>query len=153
MLANSSRSRMLNVTWYLEPSPGSIFVSAVLRQKALDFSEYLIRQVIMTTDESGRKPAFSVLCLVEATEYLRERNVSVTRLYTHHSPRVTECQAQRTWSGSWEKYEEETRSLSGLIENPLLLLGWGERKSNHVEGSLSQRDKKVFLCSPTGPSL
>lgn len=48
---------------------------------------------------------------------------------------------------------EETGSLKGLIDNPLLLLGGGERKSNHVEGSLSQRDKKVFLSSPTGSSL
>lgn len=85
-----ARSRVLNITWYLELRPGSIFVYVVLRQKGLDFSKHLIGQVIITADESGRKPAYRVLCLVEATEYLRETDVSVPRLHTHHCPRVTD---------------------------------------------------------------
>ena len=41
---------------------------------------------------------------------------------------------------------EETGSLRGLMDNLLLLLGGGKKKSDHVAESLSQRDKKVFLC-------
>ena len=48
---------------------------------------------------------------------------------------------------------EETGSLRGLRDSLLLLLGGGKRKSNQVAESLSQRDKKVFLCFPMRPSL